>query len=72
MTPEDRIAELEQQLADSRRAALAIILGITDAIAKTPEGQAELAQSFDEASGQGSEEMRELSRMVAAALRGQK
>ncbi|MEW2911440.1 hypothetical protein [Leisingera sp. JC11] len=69
MTAEERIAELEQQLTEARRAAVAIILGITDAIATTPEGREELAQGFDEAAGQGSKEMRALSRLVATALR---
>ncbi|MDK3016518.1 hypothetical protein [Pseudodonghicola flavimaris] len=69
--PEDsaRIAALEAQVAECRRAALEIILGLTDGIARTDEGRLELARGFEAAGKAATGELAALSRIVASALR---
>ncbi|WP_283177883.1 hypothetical protein [Gemmobacter sp. 24YEA27] len=44
-----RIIELERELADTRRAAVSIIMGMAEGIAPSAEGRAELAKGFREA-----------------------
>lgn len=69
MTPEERIITLEYELADTRRAAVLMMLGMVEAIARTPEGREELAQGFDEAAEGADAETARLARLVAEAVR---
>lgn len=65
MTPEERIIALEYELHDTRRAAAAVILGMVDAVAQTPEGREELARSFDEAAKEAGDTDPALARLVS-------
>jgi len=47
-----RIIELEREAADTRRAAVSIIMGMADGIAPTAEGRADLAKGFREAAAE--------------------
>lgn len=69
MTDADRIAELERELDDTRRAAVSIVMGMVDAIAKTPEGREELAQGFAWAAVEADPVTSRLARLIAEAVR---
>lgn len=72
MTPEERIIALERELDDTRRAAAAVILGMVDAIAQTPEGREDLARGFDEAAKEAAKTdpvLARLVRLVAGMIR---
>lgn len=69
MSPEERIIALERELDDTRRAAVTLIVGIAEAVAGSPEGREELAQSFEEAAGEADHVTARLARLVAGALR---
>lgn len=62
-------ARLKRELDDTRRAAVHIVLGMVDAIARTPEGRAELAQGFDAAAREADPITGRLARLVAEAIR---
>lgn len=66
--PED-IARLKREAKEIRVAAIAIILGMADAIAPTPQGKRELAEGFQAAADMSDDAVAKLSRLVAAALR---
>lgn len=69
MTPEENITALEQEVIDTRRAAVGMMLGMIDAMTQTPEEREEIARSFDEAA-EGVDPVRaRLSQLVAAAIR---
>ncbi len=69
MTPEERIVHLERQMIETRRAAIAIIMGMAEGVAPTPEGREKLAQGFDEAAEGSEGEIARLARLAAGALR---
>lgn len=64
-----RIAELESELAATKRAAIHMMVGMATGIASSPEGREELAAGFSEAASSADPATAELSRLVAAALR---
>lgn len=72
MKPDDRIKLLEQEVFQTKRAAVTMILGMADAIANTPEGRDEIARGFEDAAQHPDADpaMVRLSRLVATALRG--
>lgn len=78
MTPETRIAALERQLFDkeqemieTRNAAVSIISGILEGVIKDPAARTELAEEIIQAGRQdGSPAMVRLTVLVAAHLRG--
>ncbi|MDH2329038.1 hypothetical protein QCN27_19505 [Cereibacter sp. SYSU M97828] len=72
MAEEDRTSALEDELLQTKRAAITMILSMAEAIANTPEGRAELAKGFEAAAEQSDADpaMVRLSKLVAAALRG--
>lgn len=69
MNPEKRIADLERQLLDVRKSAVSMIVGMSEAVAQSPEGRDELARTFEEAAQTEAGETGHLARLVAAALR---
>lgn len=69
MTTPDRSAQLETELHDLREAALSIIVGMADAIAKSPEGKRELADGFEDAATKATGAASDLSREIADILR---
>ena len=70
MTGTDRITELERELAETRRAAMTMILGMAEAIVRSPEGREELAASFEEAAAEmDTEAAAKMARQVAVAVR---
>lgn len=69
MSPEERNIALERELDDTRRAAANMMLGMIDAMTKTPEEREEIAQSFDEAAGGVDPAAARLARLVATAIR---
>lgn len=69
LASEERIIALERELADTRRAAVLMMLGMAEAIAQTPEGREELAQAFDAAATDDETVTARLARLVAAAIR---
>lgn len=69
MTPEERIIALEQELIDTRKAAVAMLLGMAEGMVKTPEGRKELAQAFEDAARDTDAITARLARLVATAIR---
>lgn len=69
MTISDRTVQLETELHDLREAALSIIVGMADAIAKSPEGKRDLADGFEDAAAKETGAASDLSREVADILR---
>lgn len=74
MAREDRMSVLEEELLQTKRAALTMIMSMADAIANTPEGRAELARGFEAAAEhpEADAAMVRLPKRVAAALRGER
>lgn len=65
-----QLAALERELAETRRAAMTMILGMAEAIVRSPEGREELAASFEEAAAEMDTEVAaKMARQVAAAIR---
>lgn len=48
MTLEENIIALEQEVIETRRAAVGMMLGMLDAMTRTPEEREEIARSFDQ------------------------
>lgn len=69
MSEIDRIVALERELDDTRRAAVHIVLGMVDAIAKTREAREELAQGFAWAATDTDPVTARLALLLAAAIR---
>ena len=69
MTPEERIIALETELIDTRKAAVAMLLGMAEGMVKTPEGREELAVAFEEAAKDADAITARLARLVATAIR---
>lgn len=69
MTPEEKIAHLERQLQDTRRAAVHLVLGLVQGVVETPEGRNEVADSLEQETEGGDVETARLARVVAAKLR---
>ena len=67
--PEQRTAELEQQLREVRKAALSMVIGMADAVVKSPEDWADLAQGFEELAEIETGETQHMAELVATALR---
>ncbi|NVK20756.1 MAG: hypothetical protein HWE30_18895 [Methylocystaceae bacterium] len=65
-----RELELERQLIEVRKAAIEIILEMSDGIDGTAEAREELAQGLEETLGVGTGEKQRLAQLVAGALRG--
>lgn len=70
MDYELRIIELERELADTRRAAVSIIMGMAEGITSATEGRADLAQGFREAAAEADADpaTARLALLVAMAL----
>ena len=69
MTLEESIVALEQEVIHTRQAAVGMMLGMIDAMTRTPEEQEEIARSFDQAAAGVDPARARLSRLVAAAIR---
>lgn len=69
MTPEERIVQLEAELAATKRAAVHMMTGMALGIVSTPEGREELAAGFIEAASDPNPMIAEMARAVAAAIR---
>jgi hypothetical protein len=69
MNSEERIIALERELDDTRRAAASMMLGMIDAMTRTPEEREEIARSFDKAAAGVDPAAARLAWLVAAALR---
>ncbi|MDH2328448.1 hypothetical protein QCN27_16465 [Cereibacter sp. SYSU M97828] len=66
--PEDqRIIELERELIETRRAAVSIVAGLTEA--QSPAGRLQIADGLDRAACEGDAARARLARLIAAALR---
>lgn len=64
-----RVIEIERELCDTRRAALGLILGLTDALLPNHQGCEELIALFQDASVNAEDEAtRSLADLVAKAL----
>ncbi|SDK86423.1 hypothetical protein [Paracoccus chinensis] len=55
MSLEERIIALEHELNDTRRAAVVLMLGIVDTIARSPKGREDMAQGFGGAAAEAAE-----------------
>ena len=69
MPPEQRIAELEQEVLATRTDAINIVLGLVSGMGPSPEGRAEIAQSFEDAAADVDEVTAGLARLIAERLR---
>ena len=69
MTLEESIVALEQEVIHTRQAAVGMMLGMIDAMTRTPEEREEIARSFDQAAAGVDPARARLSRLVAAAIR---
>lgn len=69
MTLEENIIALEQEVIETRRAAVGMMLGMLDAMTRTPEEREEIARSFDQEAAGVDPARARLSRLVAAAIR---
>lgn len=69
MTPEQRIAQLEAELAATKRAAIHMMVGMAMGIASSPEGREELAAGFAEAADDPDPAIAEIAQAVADAIR---
>lgn len=67
-SPLEKIAELKDVLAETKRAAVQMIVGMAMGIASSPEGREELAAGFSAAALEADPVTAELSELVAAAL----
>lgn len=65
----ERIRALERELHQTRMAAVHMLMGVSDAIASTPDGREDLARGFEEAAAQADAVTARLARLVAQALR---
>lgn len=72
MTYAERIEQLEQNLFETTRAAVSLMVGMAHAVAQTPAAREELAQGFEAGAdlADGDPQAQRLARLVAAALRG--
>ena len=69
MTPEEEITALKRKIADTERAAVAIILGILEGMLRSPEGRDVIAQSLEAEAEHSDEATAGIARKVAARLR---
>lgn len=69
MNAEERLIAMERELADTRRAAVGLVLGMVDAIARTPFEREEFARTFEEAATSADEVTARLACLVAGAVR---
>ena len=69
MTEIDRIVALERELEDTRRAAVQLVLGMVNAVAKTPEQREELAQGVTLAATESDPETARLAWVTVEAIR---
>lgn len=69
MTPNERIQQLEAELAATKRAAIHMMVGMAMGIASTPEGREELATGFAEAADDPDPAIAEMAQAVADAIR---
>ena len=68
-TDAERIIALERELANTRQASKRMILGMIDAMTRTPEEREEIAKSFDEAAAGVDFTTAELAQVIAAMIR---
>lgn len=66
---DQRIAELEEQLRDVRKASLSMVIGMADAVVKSPDGWTDLAQAFEDVAKNETGETQHMAELVATALR---
>ncbi|MEQ9176868.1 hypothetical protein [Roseovarius sp.] len=69
MTPEEKIKALEDQVMEVRHAAVAMVMGMAEAVTNGPNAREDLARGFDQAATQSDGETRRLAELVAEALR---
>ena len=69
MTLDENIIALEQEVIETRRAAVGMMLGMLDAMTRTPEEREEIARSFDQGAAGVDPARARLSPLVAAAIR---
>lgn len=69
MNAEERLIAMDRELADTRRAAVGLVLGMVDAIARTPFEREEFARTFEEAATSADEVTARLACLVAGAVR---
>ncbi|SEN90288.1 hypothetical protein SAMN04489859_102151 [Paracoccus alcaliphilus] len=69
MSDKERIAQLEAELAATKRAATHMMVGMAMGIASTPEGREELAAGFAEAASDPDPAIAEMAQAVADAIR---
>lgn len=67
--PEQQIIALENELVDTRKAAVAILLGMAEGMARTPAGRPDPAQAFEDAARDADAATVRLAGMVAAVIR---
>lgn len=69
VTPQERIAALERDLADTRIGAAMMMLDLIEAMAETPEEREEIAKTFDAAAETANPATAHLAQLVAAVIR---
>jgi len=69
MNSEERLVAMERELADTRRAAVGLLLGMVDAITHTPLEREEFARALDDAATDAEPVTARLVRLVAGAIR---
>lgn len=69
MNAEERLIAMERELAETRRGAAGMVLGMVNDMARTPLDREEFARTFDEAAASADEVTARLARLVAGAIR---
>lgn len=69
MTDAEKVIALQRELAETRAAAVTLIVGMTLGIASSTEGRLEIAEGFENAAGGQITPLANLSRLAADAIR---
>lgn len=69
MDDKQRIIALERELAETRRAAVMMMVGVLEVITESPEGRERLARGFEDAAEVSDPVAARLARLIALALR---